>query len=137
MFLSNYNDEFNYDIQFDTEGGTVASPTTLEGITYTWTTDSSDIISRAHSGNLADSKFFYINLGAERNLPNYNYADYINISKTGYTAVSGAEWKCLSGCTTANKTFNHITKYNATDYCDVLNGDCTIVVGVNWKVNIV
>ena len=65
-------------------------------------------------------------------LPNYNNTSYLNITKPSSTASSGAEWKCLSGCTTSGKTFNQDTVYNASDFCDSASGDCTVTLGVNW-----
>ena len=63
----------------------------------------------------------------------------LKVTKTGYDAVVGAEWICLEGCTTANKTFNISTRYSHSDFCDASKKDCTVVLGVNWatsKVNI-
>ena len=65
-------------------------------------------------------------------LPDYNNTSYLNITKPSSTASSGAEWKCLSGCTTSGKTFNQDTVYNASDFCDAASGDCTVTLGVNW-----
>ena len=65
-------------------------------------------------------------------LPDYNNTSYLNITKPSSTASSGAEWKCLSGCTTSGKTFNQDTVYNASDFCDSASGDCTVTLGVNW-----
>lgn len=69
-------------------------------------------------------------------LPNYNNSEYLNISKTGYSAVSGEEWICLSdNC--KQETYDQKKAYLASDFCDASNGNCEVTLGVNWKRNIV
>ena len=115
-------------VKFHVNGGTITSSTTSDsGIVYNWTTSSSIIYL---NGGEHKQK---INYGATDDLANYNNSKYMNITKTGYVASDGAEWICSSGCTTANKTFDHSVQYNASDFCDASNGDCTVTVKVNWE----
>ncbi|MGN1312293.1 MAG: InlB B-repeat-containing protein [Bacilli bacterium] len=127
-------------IQFNTQGGTVTSSTTTDsGNVYNWSTDSNGLISRTDAnGSTYSSNFFKIAYGSETasdGLPNYNYSKYLNITKTGYSAVSGAEWKCMSGCTISDKTFDQSIAYSSSDFCDAQNNNCTAVLGVNWAAN--
>ena len=71
-------------------------------------------------------------------LSDYNNDDYINIIKTGHTAVSEAEWKCVSGDCEAGTTYDqNDSSLTFTDFCDVNDGDCEVVLGVNWRKNVV
>ena len=125
-------------IRFNTNGGTVASETTsASGNTYKWKADSNGLISRTNAnGDTYSSDFYSINYGKQTRkdgLINYNNSKYLNITRTGYSAVSGNQWICQSGCTTNNKTFNQASIYKASDFCDASNGDCTVTLGVNWE----
>ena len=127
-------------IRFNTNGGTVTpETTTAKGNIYKWKTDSNGLISRTNAnGSTYSSDFFSINYGSETGsdgLTNYNNSKYLKITKTGYSAVSGSEWICQSGCTTSGKTFSQTSVYSASDFCDASNGDCTVVLGVNWRIN--
>ena len=127
-------------IGFNTNGGTVTSQTTTaSGNIYKWMTDSNGLISRTNAnGDTYSSDFYSINYGKQTGsdgLINYNNSKYLNITRTGYSAVSGNQWICQSGCTTNNKTFNQASIYNASDFCDASNGDCTVTLGVNWTPN--
>ena len=125
-------------IRFNTNGGIVTSETTTASEnTYKWMTDSNGLISRTNAnGNTYSSDFYSINYGKQTGkdgLINYNNSKYLNITRTGYSAVSGNQWICQSGCTTNNKTFNQASIYKASDFCDASNGDCTVTLGVNWE----
>ena len=127
-------------IQFNAQGGTVTSSTTTDaGNVYKWKKDSNGLISRTNAnGSTYSSKFFKIAYGSQTDsdgLPNYNYSKYLKITKTGYSAVTDAEWKCISGCTTAAKTFDQSIAYSSSDFCDAQNGNCIAVLGVNWTAN--
>ena len=63
-------------------------------------------------------------------LPDYNNAEQTNIVKTGYHAVSGAEWKLSSG-----KTFHQNKIYYAGDFCNALMSNCVVDLYVNWTPN--
>ena len=117
---------YNVYIQYNVNGGTVTSQTTYtDGTVNNWKTID-DIVYKNDNEN-----FSKISYGGTGNLVNYNYSSYLNITKTGYKAVSGSEWKCMSN-NCAKQTYNHLTDYNASDFCDALNGDCTVILGVNW-----
>ena len=124
-------------IKFSTNSGTVqTSSTNASGKIYKWKQDSSGVVSRtAANGSTYSNPFFTLNYGSSTNsdgLPNYNNSKYLNITKTGHNAISGQEWKCLSGCTLSGKVFNQATVYKASDFCDASKGDCTVTLGVNW-----
>ena len=124
-------------IKFSTNSGTVqTSSTNASGNIYKWKQDSSGVVSRtAANGSTYSNPFFTLNYGSSTDsdgLPNYNNSKYLNITKTGHNAVSGQEWKCLSGCTLSGKVFNQATVYKASDFCDASKGDCTVTLGVNW-----
>ena len=124
-------------IKFSTNSGTVqTSSTNASGNIYKWKQDSSGVVSRtAANGSTYSNPFFTLKYGSSTNsdgLPNYNNLKYLNITKTGHNAISGQEWKCLSGCTLNGKVFNQATVYKASDFCDASKGDCTVTLGVNW-----
>ena len=124
-------------IKFSTNSGTVqTSSTNASGKIYKWKQDSSGVVSRtAANGSTYSNPFFTLKYGSSTNsdgLPNYNNSKYLNITKTGHNAISGQEWKCLSGCTLNGKVFNQATVYKASDFCDASKGDCTVTLGVNW-----
>ena len=127
-------------IHFNPNGGTITpETTTAKRNIYKWKTDSDGTILRTNAnGSEYSSDFFSIKYGnstGNNGLPDYNNSKYLEIKKIGYSAVSGSEWKCLSGCTTSDKTFNKKSIYNASDFCNASNGDCTVVLGVNWQAN--
>ena len=124
-------------IKFSTNSGTVqTSSTNASGNIYKWKQDSSGVVSRtAANGSTYSNPFFTLKYGSSTNsdgLPNYNNSKYLNITKTGHNAISGQEWKCLSGCTLSGKVFNQATVYKASDFCDASKRDCTVTLGVNW-----
>ena len=124
-------------IKFSTNSGTVqTSSTNASGNIYKWKQDSSGVVSRtAANGSTYSNPFFTLKYGSSTDrdgLPNYNNLKYLNITKTGHNAISGQEWKCLSGCTLSGKVFNQATVYKASDFCDASKGDCTVTLGVNW-----
>ena len=115
-------------IKFSTNSGTVqTSSTNASGKIYKWKQDSSGVVSRtAANGSTYSNPFFTLNYGSSTNsdgLPNYNNSKYLNITKTGHNAISGQEWKCLSGCSTNGKLFNQDPVYQASDFCDASNDD--------------
>ena len=127
-------------IRFNTNGGKVTpSITTDSGNVYKWKADSNGLISRTNAnGSTYSTDFFKIAYGAQTSsdgLVNYSNSKYLKITKTGYSAVTDAEWKCMSGCTTTDKTFNQDSAYSSSDFCDAQNGNCTVVLGVNWTAN--
>ena len=121
-------------INYNVNGGSIKSSTTTEsGNTYSWSVDDAGNVLR--NGVLHKLTISYGGTTSESGLDNYNNSNYVKIShsKTGVPAVSDAEWKCKSGCTTTNKTFDQTEVYDASDFCDASYGDCTVVVSVNWS----
>ena len=115
-------------IKYSVNGGTIQE-TNSGG---TWTT-SGDIILR--NSSVLTAKINYGESLGSDGLANYNNLNWVNVSKTGHSAVSGAQWKCLSGCSTGGKTYDHAKVYEASDFCDASSENCEVVVGVNWQAN--
>lgn len=112
-------------IKFSVNGGTLESSSP-------YSVDSNGIVTK----NGEDlHKMYYNDTIISTGLPNYNNSSYLNISKTGYIGVSGAEWICLSG-NCKSSTYNQDTNtYTASSFCDASSSDCTITLGVNWEKN--
>ena len=126
-------DKYKVHINYNITGGTFGTSTGG----YNWTKDSNGIISR--NGSLLEHTIKYGEKLNSSGLQNYNNGSSLNIVKTGYSAPSGSEWICQSGCYTSNKTYSQETVYsyfnesNNPTFCDASKGDCTVVLGVNWK----
>lgn len=109
-------------IKFNINGGTLKSSSP-------YAVDSNGNVTRdgkpLHTMNYNDT---IISTG----LPNYNNSSWLNIAKTGYTAVSNAEWKCLSGNCIKSTYGQDNATYKASDFCNLNSGDCAITLGVNW-----
>ena len=133
-------------IRLNPNGGTVTPQTTNAAgtTTYNWSVDSaSGNIKRSSNGGEATMDFTYVRYGVSLlDLPNYNNTRYLNITKSSSAPVSGAEWKCKSGCKTANMTLaqSEVTLVTPSDgeqptdmLCNAKNADCTIVLDTNWK----
>lgn len=109
-------------IKFNINGGTLKSSSP-------YAVDSNGNVTRdgkpLHTMNYNDTIF-------STGLPDYNNSNWLNIAKTGYTAVSNAEWKCLSGNCIKSTYDQASTAYKASDFCNLDSGDCTITLGVNW-----
>lgn len=81
--------------------------------------------------------YFTIHYGGDTGidgLPNYNNSKFINITRTGYKAQSGEEWKCISD-SCKDRIYDHSVLYPASDFCDATNGECEVTLAVNWKPN--
>ncbi len=121
--------------RYKPNGGTVTSETTNSGTTYTWDLDDNGYIRRTNTSTGAQQNYLNsVYYGySSFDLVNYNYSSYLNISKTGYSAVSGAEWICESGCLTSNMTFTHnATTIDPATICNAETADCNLVLKVNW-----
>ena len=105
--------------------------TTVSGsTTNNWSKNSSYMIYR--NGSLYQ-QILDRGTSVSMDLANYNYSQWLNITKANYTGVAGAEWKCVSGCTTNGSTYTHnATTVNTQNICNTDNGDCTVVFQVNW-----
>lgn len=64
-------------------------------------------------------------------LADYNNNTFINISKTGYTALSGAQWNTKSDG--SGTSYDQYAVYKVSDLADLSNGDVTLTLYVNWK----
>ena len=117
-------------INYHVNNGSIATASNTNG---TWTT--TDSLVYLNSVLLTTNIDYGMGIGSD-GLNNYNNSSYLNITRDAYTPPSGAEWKCLSGCTTANKTFGQdVTTYTSDDFCDASEEDCTVILGVNWEAN--
>ena len=122
--------------------GDTLTPTTQKADgseTYTWAVNDSGNITRQVNTNTATDNFTSYRYGAATiNLYDYNNANALNITKTGYHGKSSAQWICTSGCATANKSYTHASlsiSNTDTELCDTTSSDCTIKVKVNWEAN--
>lgn len=76
--------------------------------------------------------FQFVNYGSSIDPYNYNSPNYINLIKTGYACVSGAEWNTAADGT--GTSFNQGTSYAATTYAsNVSTGNRTVTLYANWK----
>jgi type II secretory pathway pseudopilin PulG len=133
----NFNTKGKVYISLNTNGGTVTTSTN-----YLYKTDTNGKISVSYNSGTSYTDIFHTinyneSLGTS-GLANYNDSSYLNITKTGYHAISGKEWICESGCSTANKTFNQDTNYKASDFCSdttLETSNCNITLKANWEPN--
>ena len=123
-------------VRFNTNSGTLASSTTYNGTTYTWTASGGTISRKVGSGT-ATTDFFTITYGdntSSTGLPaNTSDSTYLKISKSGYTTLANSAWVCKSGCTTSGKVFASGTVYNASDFCNASSANCTVELNANWQ----
>ena len=121
------------------DGETITPITTSDtGVVYNWSTDSQGFIYRTIDGGALTQYIQNVAYDATKlDLANYNNSKFINIKKTGYSAPTGHQWKCESGCKNPNQTFNQveIKPFNPSDICDLENESCNIVINVNWCKN--
>ncbi|MDD6272092.1 MAG: InlB B-repeat-containing protein [bacterium] len=120
-------------IVFNANGATIKNEVELDGTKYYWKLSTNGNIMRSKDKNTYTESFYSKKYTDNIDLPNYNYSDYIKLTKTGYTALSGKEW-----CTNpdgSGKCFNQaVTSYSAKDICPtIVSGDCNITLYTNWK----
>ncbi|MBR2787049.1 MAG: InlB B-repeat-containing protein, partial [Clostridia bacterium] len=108
-------------IRFNMNGGSLSS---THGAEYS---TSGSYVTR--NGSLNVQTLSYGASLSSNGLANYNNKNYINIVKTGYTAVSKAEWKTKDG----SKTYDQSAVYKASDFCNAGSSNCTVDLYVNWK----
>ena len=123
-------------VRFNTNSGTLASSTTYNGTTYTWTASGGTVSRKVGSGT-ATSDFFTINYGSQTGsdgLPDRSdTSTYLKITRSGYTTIADSAWICKSGCTTSGKVFASGTVYNASDFCNASSANCTVELNANWQ----
>ncbi|OLA34198.1 MAG: hypothetical protein BHW38_04710 [Firmicutes bacterium CAG:321_26_22] len=123
-------------VRFNTNSGTLASSTTYNGTTYTWTASGGTVSRKVGSGT-ATSDFFTINYGSQTGsdgLPDRSdTSTYLKITRSGYTTIADSAWVCKSGCTTSGKVFASGTVYNASDFCNASSANCTVELNANWQ----
>lgn len=111
-------------IHLNTNGGTLASE---HGTNYS--VDGNKVL---YNGSENIHIIKYGEALSSTGLINYNSPSYLNIVKSGYTAVSGSEWVCKVGCLTANKIYNQTSQYSASNFCDLSTSSCNVTLYVNW-----
>jgi uncharacterized repeat protein (TIGR02543 family) len=111
------------------DGATLKPSTSNSDGSYRWTTDSNGFIYK--NGSLLKHELTYGSSLSETGLVNYNNSSYLNISRTGYTAVSGSEWVNDNN---SSKKYNQNTQYKDSDFCDISDSSCEVVLKVNWKI---
>ncbi len=104
--------------------------------TYTWSKDSDNFLVRTTSDNSSSNKFQAYRYGtAQINLYNNSASGHFQITKSGKTPKSGAEWACVSGCATGVTAITEATTSISdtdTQLCNTTSNDCTIVLKTNW-----
>lgn len=113
-------------IKYHVNGGTVKSFTNSTGIK----------IGSQNSLITVDGNTSFYTLKYGESLPstglsNYNNDDFIKITKSGYSVISGKEWKDKNG-----KVYSQDYQYKASDFsdiCDVSKNSCEVILYVNWK----
>ncbi|MDD6272160.1 MAG: BspA family leucine-rich repeat surface protein [bacterium] len=122
-------------IIFNANGATIKKEVELKGTKYYWQLNENGNIMRSKDNNNNYIESFYSRNYTENiNLPNYNYSDYIKLTKTGYTALSGKEW-----CTNpdgSGECFDQTVDYSAEKICpSIVSGDCNITLYTNWELD--
>ena len=112
-------------IKYDMNGGTLSTDNTAYGTSGSYVT--------LNGSTIVETYNYSAQIG-KNGLSNYNNSKYINIVRSGYSAVSNKEWACSSG-NCKSDTYNQSSQYYANDFCDASKGDCTVVLKVNWKLN--
>lgn len=82
-------------------------------------------------GSTIVQTFSYGETMTSSGLADYNNNTFINISKTGYTALSGAQWNTKSDG--SGTSYDQYAVYKVSDLADLSNGDVTLTLYVNWK----
>lgn len=125
-------------IQYNINGGTFSSTDTAYGTSGSLVTYNSDTkFLRGYYGTTVNgvtdtSKHILSTNG----LHDYNNPNAINISKTGYSGKSGAQWNTKADGT--GTSYSHSTStYSADNFGgkDLSTGDQTVVLYVNWVAN--
>ncbi len=120
--------EYNkINVSFDMNGGSFVETTTNKANNISF---SGSLITNNNS-----TIYISYNYGTTGiNLTDPDYASYVNITRTGYTPKSGAEWKKSDGTTFSDGSSDSKT-YSASDLCDASKGDCSVTLYVNWNPN--
>ena len=122
-------------ILFNVNGGTISQNTSNGKKNYSWIVDDNGIISKSVNNGKYTNHFFTVNYGEEKNLPEYNNSEYINISAPrGMTVQSGSEWKCTD-CAIENSIYSQSKIYSFEDFCGNNSSDCIVHLAVNFENN--
>ena len=93
--------------------------------------DSDGMITK--NGSILTTKINYLGKLGSKGLYNVNNKNKINLSKLGYSAVSGKEW-----CTKSDGSgtcYDQATQYSANNFCDASSRDCEVILYANWRAN--
>ena len=135
-FKANYRPNrliFRYKLR-DGESMTPHTEKPSENKKFDWTTDANGYIMVSINGGTSAITQHTLDFDKTAlDLNNYNNTQGLNISKTGYKAVSTKEWKCLRGCLNTNVTINQApVNVTPSTICNYKDADCIIDLGVNW-----
>lgn len=84
-----------------------------------------------YKGSTYVQTFSYGETMTSTGLSDYNNPEFINISKLGYIAPSGAQWNTSFDGT--GTSYDQYFVYKVSDLADLSNGDVTLTLYVNWK----
>ena len=91
------------------------------------------IIRTDYSGNARYCIHYYPYGTTGINLPNTNNENFINLTRSGYSIVSGKQWcKTKTGTKCFSYTGDTVT---ASSLCDASRGSCSVILYANWKKN--
>jgi len=112
-------------IKYNVSDGGIGYSSNSSGL---WNKSSDGIV--FFNGNTLTTTTLYGGKLDSSGLEDYDNPNRMFISRTGYYALAGEEWTCISGCT---GTYSQSKVYSAEDFCNAATRDCEVVLGVNWK----
>ena len=115
-------------IKYHANGGSLTTNSKNNG----YSKNSDGVITKKVNGEYI-SNFHVVKYGNDVSLKWANYSGGIQLTRTGYSIVSGKEW-----CTKSDGSgtcYDQTKQYKASDFCDVLSSDCEVTLYANWKVN--
>ena len=118
-------------IKYHANGGSLTTNSKNNG----YSKNSDGVITKKVNGEYI-SNFHVVKYGNDVALKWANYSGGIQLTRTGYSIVSGKEWCTKSDGSGTCYDQNPTSKYKAEKMCSKLSsGDCTIDLYANWKVN--
>ena len=115
-------------IKYHANGGSLTTNSKNNG----YSKNSDGVITKKVNGEYI-SNFHVVKYGNDVALKWANYSGGIQLTRTGYSIVSGKEW-----CTKSDGSgtcYDQTKQYKASDFCDALSSDCEVTLYANWKVN--
>ena len=118
-------------IKYHANGGSLTTNSKNNG----YSKNSDGVITKKVNGEYI-SNFHVVKYGNDVALKWANYSGGIQLTRTGYSIVSGKEWCTKSDGSGTCYDQNPTSKYKAEKMCSKLSsGDCTIDLYAHWKKN--